>query len=678
MKTFLIIIEDAGGDGSAYPVHLYELLGSGPTGERRRLAGTTIPVEASIANTGNPGKPTTPESVLALHGTGRQPEAVGTYLAQLLKVGGIWDAWNTGMSEAAKGGDKGRRSSAVVSRTLLDVRPTALKRLPWELLCDGKRFLFNRVDHPVARLDAANAIDAECCNWPLKVLIVVGCARDDKRIRWQEELDSVLAVIGRMGPAAHPTRVLRFPSVETVVQQYERFRPHVFHFIGHGEFEGDGEDGALELWVEATGRTVSWKVVDIVNLLQGSPPHVVLVNACRSAATAPVGGDGGGGGSGDGGDDGWPVSRAFLTWGARAVIGMQGDVPGDAAATFAAAFYETLGRHGLVERAVAEGRRAVWAQGGRAWSLPSLTLATSDAVLCMEPAVDEALTTGMSRCAEFECSPLFVDREDHRQRICDFLSRRNGGERFDVMVIHGEREVGKSALVRTCLHVCVYRRHRISYLDLRGETYTFTKLIERIVTGDAESPVRAPLGNAKLPALRAALDAITGGTEGLAAAAATAPLASPLGDEQTIAAIAEAFADVLREAAATGPVVVVLDHLMRERGILPTEWKNYVWPYLVKRAAAGQLAGVRLVLIADNHELDSLELQALRTSRQAEFVECKAFPFGEYEDLAFDFFLRSQNEPPDQIRLFVTNLAKKRKPGDWKPVKLHDILRGLQ
>ena len=146
---------------------------------------------------------------------------------------------------------------------------------------------------------------------------------------------------------------------------------HIFHFSGHGEFNGDmGERyGSLEgagsvILVGDDGRAKPFPAQKLALTLSGRSVRLAVLTACevgqRDAANAWSG-----------------VVTALAHAGIPAVVGMQFRIRDSNAVAFSKAFYRALAAGQPIDAAVTDGRLAIFNRGDdneRDWGVPVLYL----------------------------------------------------------------------------------------------------------------------------------------------------------------------------------------------------------------------------------------------------------------------------------------------------------------
>lgn len=245
----------------------------------------------------------------------------------------------------------------------------ALHRLSWEAMHDGKHFLGNYRDFAVAitRI-VSDAEDVECrgqVSAPARVLFAIGAPIDDPSIRRGAELVGLLRGMERKRSSID-SMILDGATLASLADTCARFKPHIIHFVGHGEL--DGERGKLQLTPEEAGEA-GW--VDGEKLLRaitagGSRPEIVLLTGCETAAA---------------GEHMDSLAAELVKGGVPVSIGMAGRISDPVCRLFTRRFGMSLGDGQRLVEAMTHGRSAgLQRQEGSAaddpaWALPSIYLA---------------------------------------------------------------------------------------------------------------------------------------------------------------------------------------------------------------------------------------------------------------------------------------------------------------
>jgi hypothetical protein len=540
-------------------------------------------------------------------------------------------------------------------RTVLDIDPPELRALPWELMYHHPHRPFTNVLSPVVRGRIQAGSQPPPYRWPIRVLIVIGCKEDDG-IQWENELHGIEDALRPLHHAVDP-EVLPRPSRELLFETIRSFRPDIFHFIGHGR---GGRAGArLELY-DGRDRWY-WKVDEMVADLQEYPPQLAILNACHSAEPDDQYGA-------------WSVTEAFAAIGTMAVLGMYGDVPGDAAATFGAQVYEALAEGKFIDTAVAAARGGVSrlsSEDGylrRDWSLASLVVSNlPDRVLRIKPEIPERFAR-LSQIPEFDEIRDFVDRTQQRRKLWRSLAEAEPHSP-DLLLIVGEEEAGKSAMLRWCLQTCALQGHQVFLRDFRGrKTRDFAEVLGAIVEGNQVngSPLQQPLDPpSAFEEFRELLGALQSSrTQALPLLSAAAP------PDRLVPKLMEAFRTGLMAAAGGQPLTLALDHLFGPGGVLEDDFAKYLRPHFVNVAARRELSPVRLILTATESDFRHYGLDSLAAGDAV--VEVRKFQAEEFRSLLAEFLLfhtsREKRQKLDQAMKALPDRL-------WRPVELREFKR---
>lgn len=242
--------------------------------------------------------------------------------------------------------------------------------VPWEYLFDASagRFLTLSVDTPVVRyLDMPGQVKPLAVQPPLRILVMLsspaGYAELNVEQEWQKLKDAV-ADLERRGLV-----ILERMEKPTLAELQRRLRKqdiHIFHFIGHGGFDEAAQDGVLILETEdGKARPTSGKNLGTI-LHDEKSVQLAVLNACEGGRTSrhdPFAG----------------VGQSLVQSGIPAVVAMQFEISDQAAITLAHEFYAALADNYPVDAALAEARKAIFAQDNIIeWGTPVLYMRAQD------------------------------------------------------------------------------------------------------------------------------------------------------------------------------------------------------------------------------------------------------------------------------------------------------------
>jgi hypothetical protein len=642
MKTILIRVDDLANASGGYPVSIALDDGTDDWADCP-VAVDTIP--AALDDPAPPpirGGPATPESIrqFMLDQEEESPtfKEIGRYLYGLVARGDVGTEWERLARE--RGGP----------RLLLDIRPEKLRYLPWELMRGRSPIpLFQNAAKPGFRAQGPPGTAERPCSPTLRILVVLGVDPANNTIGAGEELDAIMEAFSPYWGFVDED-VLDRPSPDVLRSHLQDPpRPHILHFIGHGFAGSNG--GELEIEPRDNEPAWAWTVEDIGVDLAEWQPRLVFVNACRSSSISDQEGV-------------WQVGDVFAELQVPAVIGMQGDIQGAAAADFARGVYKALADGEPIDVAVTQGRVAIG--GSRLkrdpW-LPSLTLSVRpDEVLPKRYAVTEDERRLIEQRTAFARITYFVDRKPERRRLWRGVGAEDGdgqGARAaTAIVVTGDEKVGKSELVKWCVGLNALRGANVGYVDLRevgaldfvGMLGAIARELSSGVYGGRNERVFADWAKE----FSDLLEPEQPGEKYRWRFHARA--------EDSVDALFAGFCRALENAAADDSLVVALDHIHK---IEESDWKNYVAPLLVEPIAGigGPLRvrpNVRLILVVNRGRVALPEqLQGL------EAIEVPDIGMNEYEKFARQYLLargfsRTKFEP--LLSQFASDLT-----GRWKP-----------
>jgi hypothetical protein len=239
-----------------------------------------------------------------------------------------------------------------------------LAGVPWEYLFNpvANRFLSLSPDTPLIRyMDLPMPVRPLTVTPPLRVLVMISSPADfpqlDVGAEW-DRLNEALDALAKRGLVT----ISRLPSASlaSLSRPLRLDKYHIFHFIGHGGFDEQSQNGALALEdAEGRARLVSGEDFGVM-LSDHHSLRLVILNACegaRATSSDPFAG----------------VAQSLVQQGIPAVIAMQFEITDEAAVTFAEGLYAAIADGYPVDAALAESRRAIFASGNDVeWATPVL------------------------------------------------------------------------------------------------------------------------------------------------------------------------------------------------------------------------------------------------------------------------------------------------------------------
>lgn len=244
---------------------------------------------------------------------------------------------------------------------------------PWEYLYDSERnrFLAISSETPLVRyLELAEIVQPFNITPPLNLLVMISSPSDyaelDTEGEWiklqsafKELQDSGVVKLERMTTT----------TIEELQQRLRRTDVHIFHFIGHGEFDPANQDGVV-IFTDAAGRGRGISGEKLGAALSGERSlRLVVLNACEGARTSQ-------------GNPFAGVAPRLVQQGIPAALAMQFAITDAAALAFSYEFYRALADNFPVDAAVTEARRAVYFNSDNLeWGTPVLFMRAPDGML---------------------------------------------------------------------------------------------------------------------------------------------------------------------------------------------------------------------------------------------------------------------------------------------------------
>ena len=363
------------------------------------------------------------------------------------------------------------------SRIYLDLRADDLAAYPWELARTAGWSVFVEAHVCLGRLERESGGfpgTPPDPDHPLRVLVVVGNDPTDDRIGAGEELLAIEAAAHAQNDEVLLRTLIR-PEPETIRQALVDFRPHVFHFIGHGYRPSPTVDPEIHVYSSNSELNEAWTADRVRTVVREAPPRLVVLNACLTAG-APTAST--------------SLVRAFLDAGCIAVVAMMGEIRADASHEFSRSFYRALLSGKPVDDALAAARRAIMALAGgngphanlaalrSNWPLPRLT-AWGD----VETAVTMTRRTNAPPGRRY-LKDDFVVRWDERWRVW----RSIDGTTSRLAVLSGVEDVGKSELLNTVAQTCARHGEHVVLVDVGGPSTSMDwRDVLRAISTEADS-----------------------------------------------------------------------------------------------------------------------------------------------------------------------------------------------
>jgi hypothetical protein len=482
-------------------------------------------------------------------------------------------------------------------RTILDLDAESAT-VPWELASAQGRLFLNR-NFPFFRQAPAKK-PFPVCPWPVELVVVLGSSQEDlEKIGGLEELEKIRAILR---PRNRTIRLRVIPPGHDrteIVRVLRESRPHILHFIGHGDGKG------LSLFTK--GGNASWTLDAVrtdLNAAEFVPPLIYL-NACRSLGGGQVHPE-----------QFSDLADAFLSCGARAVIAMHADISGPRAAGCAKTFYEEVSKGAPIDVALAAARAAV-DQGtpenepGRKERceayLPVLLVSGSpDDVL---PGLNDLQAAPpQARINESHLQKIVKEMVNHDEsRWSTLKSLAENAPQYNVLLVRGELGSGKSWLLGWCIDGWLRRKFNVRYIPMAAPDHWLT-VLRSILEGN---PVLGAVGQPLPKALRRfnnALASIPPARKTVRGKRRLVP--NPKLFDAQRDPLATAFHSALQEELNGTPLVLVLDQFSSgggqglDRVTFWSLWESWIRPLVINGDGK-----IRLILGVSTTEYEHYRLR---------------------------------------------------------------------
>jgi hypothetical protein len=295
---------------------------------------------------------------------------LGKMLFQQLFRGEIESIYRTSLGHA--------RAQGKGLRIRLCLEPPELAAIPWEYLYDEVNDLFLGIspETPITRyIQIPEPTRSITIHPALRVLVVISNPVDLAEIGLPDlDADKEKQVLKQALEKCEEEGLVQLEFLDHAIaseirEKLRQYQPHVFHFIGHGVFEGHAGYLVIE------DDDFRWRLINdrtFREFFLGSDcTKLVILNACQSATTSstqPMVG----------------LAHNLVRRGMPAVVAMQYSIHNDTAIRFSREFYRALVVGLPVDTAISEARRGIYMDcgpGRRDWATPVLFMRSPDGVI---------------------------------------------------------------------------------------------------------------------------------------------------------------------------------------------------------------------------------------------------------------------------------------------------------
>jgi hypothetical protein len=300
----------------------------------------------------------------------------GSDLFDALFAGNVRDLYRDSLS-VARGEGKGLRLTLALTNV------PELMHVPWEYLYDDPAFLSISTWTPVVRyLDLPRGRPPLAVTQPLRILGMISAPSDVVALDvGQEQRNLEQALAEAVARGAVQIDWLERATLRELQRAVRHTEYHVFHFVGHGGYDATLDDGVL-LLEDDLGRSRRIGGAQLGTMLADETSlRLAVLNSCegaRSSSDDPYAG----------------VATSLVRREVPAVVAMQFEITDRAALVFAGEFYSALADGLPVDAALAEARKAIFAdENDVEWGTPVLYMRVPDGrIFDVSPAQNGAAT----------------------------------------------------------------------------------------------------------------------------------------------------------------------------------------------------------------------------------------------------------------------------------------------
>ena len=246
-----------------------------------------------------------------------------------------------------------------------------LLRVPWEYLYDKPLFPSTDRRTPIIRyLDLPKPIKPFKIQLPLRILAIVSAPTDVPAIDGAQErtkLEAALAPLLANGSVEIDwLEDANLSALYKLLSRRDRAKYHILHFIGHGGYANEANEGVL-LFEGKDGRRQNETGDKLGAILHGEDSlRLAVLNSCEGARASLN-------------DPFSSVATSLIEYEIPAVIGMQFEITDRAAILFSGEFYAALADGRAVDEALSQARMAIFADNNDIeWGTPVLFMRVTD------------------------------------------------------------------------------------------------------------------------------------------------------------------------------------------------------------------------------------------------------------------------------------------------------------
>ena len=236
---------------------------------------------------------------------------------------------------------------------------------------------------------------------PLNVLVMISSPWDYKQLDCEQEWTNLQEAFQQLQQQGLVTLdLLEKATLDELQQKLSQKEYHIFHYVGHGTFDKQSQQGMLILENDSEqGQPVDGQSLGTI-LYGHHTLRLAFLNACKggqSSRQSPFSG----------------VAQRLAQQGVPAVIAMQFPVRDEIAITFSESFYDFLTEGMPIDAALAEARKSIYTRGGQGeWGTPVIYTRSSENSIVNFPQNNDKVK--LSSVVDTPPEPVVVKPDDRK------------------------------------------------------------------------------------------------------------------------------------------------------------------------------------------------------------------------------------------------------------------------
>ncbi|HFC91473.1 MAG TPA: CHAT domain-containing protein [Leucothrix mucor] len=228
-----------------------------------------------------------------------------------------------------------------------------LINIPWEFLFDDRTYSFLTLSGNtsiVRYMELSIGAKSLQITPPLRVLVVISDPKDYPPLNVAKERDKIQQALTSLEQKQRiKLDIIEHATLHKITQSISEHHCHIIHFIGHGDFNEERNEGVL-VTEDDKGNGLQVSSQRIATIIEGSrSTRLIVLNACEGGITSLENIFSG-------------VAQSVVKKGVPAVLAMQYVITDKSAIVFSETFYNALSQGSPVDTSLSLARLAIYNQ----------------------------------------------------------------------------------------------------------------------------------------------------------------------------------------------------------------------------------------------------------------------------------------------------------------------------